>query len=783
MALDRKMMENIDAYSERITTIEDFVKAVRQMPGYHLGGIGNGGFKNMIREIVQNAIDQLTDPRSPCNLVTLKYDERSLWVEVTDNGLGIPFNDMVRIFTKEHTSKNYKKQKGEYSSGLHGVGAKVTNALSDSFIVESYNYQGIAKRLEMDMGYPKKGFPKDIPNKECMQGTSIQFHPLLEVLGNIDLTYEEVYMLFKRIMSLTPIGSTMDFTGISKNGKIHHEIIVNTDGIITDLIMKTSKPLCAPVVYGEDNGEMRAEFAFCYDLESVVDGANITAFSNFCPTREGTHIDGFLLGICKWFQSYMNKIYLGQKSKVQVKYDDIKQGLNVMLSTAHLYPIFDGQSKEKLSNEDMKPYVAGVVQRGLDDWAKKYPSDLQKICGYLKQVAQLRQKADEGKAKIAKSYNASAITGLSPKYDKPAGKEHLEFWMIEGDSAGGTARNAKNNACQGILPLRGKIPNAFEKSETDILSNVECRSIIDIVGGGDQGKNYKKNFDISRVKWEKIIAAPDADVDGSHINALLLSLFMVYMPGILEAGLYYKAVAPLYGIKMGKKYKYYIDRMDMLKYFQNIFIKNNTLLGPHKEEISSNKLSEILLEFSDYTWAIDHIASTYLVDPYLLETVLVQYTQGKNVMHIAKTLNKDPRFKRITASERNGITTIEGNVGNSYDTIFLNDKFIKESADIISYIKNAQSMYYILNGEMVSMYKIMHEFDMLTKDVARFKGLGEMNTDQFKEAVMSPVGDRTLIQYTLEDAVSEIETVRAYVSDKSKILDHIGKIRRVDLME
>lgn len=783
MALNEKMKENIDRYSEQITTITDFVEAVRQMPGYHLGGIGDKGFLNMIREIVQNAIDQLISPLSPCNKVIVKYDERSLWVSVEDNGLGIPFNDMVRIFTKEHTSKNYTKQKGDYSSGLHGVGAKVTNALSDSFIVESYNYQGKAMRLEMVEGYPKKGHPIEISNKEKKQGTKIEFHPLLSVMGDINLSYEVVYNLFKRIMSLTPLGSTMEFVGITKNGKVHSETIVNTDGIITDLIMKTSKPLCAPIVYGEDTGEMKVEVAFCFDTASLVDGANVTAFSNFCPTREGTHIDGAIEGICRWFQKYMNSIYLGQKSKVQVKFDDIKQGLSIMISAAHLQPIFDGQSKEKLSNEEMKPFVKEVVMRGLDIWAKEKPSDLQKICGYLKQVAQLRQKADAGKAKIAKSYNASAITGLSPKYQKPTGTEHLEFWMIEGDSAGGTAQNARANDRQGILPLRGKIPNAFEKSEADILSNVECRSIIDIVGGGEPGKNYKKHFDISKVKWEKIIAAPDADVDGSHINALLLRLFLLYMPDVLKYGLYYKAVAPLYGMKQGKKYKYYIDRMDMLKYFQGRFIKENELLGPHKEKISQSKLSEILLEFADYTWDLELVANTYRVDPLLLEMTLQLYAEGKSAKAIAKEARKIDRFKYVNASSQKGVITVEGNVGNSYDTIFLNDKFLKESEPIMKYIKNATSMHYILNGEKVSMYTIMSKFDNLTRDISRFKGLGEMQEDQFRDSVMSPTGDRTLIQYTIDDAMEEIETVRAYESDKSKILDHIESVSRIDLAD
>ena len=189
--LDASMIENIDNYADRISTIEDFVKVVRQSPGYHCGSIGNSGFLNLIREIAQNSIDQVSDPSSPGSWVILTYDENTLVVTCEDNGLGIPFTDMVRIFTKENTSKNYTKKPYEYSSGLHGVGAKVTNALSEWFTVESYRYDGEARRLDMVDGYPT-GEPYKIPNPDMKQGTKISFKPHGGVLGELDLSYEVV---------------------------------------------------------------------------------------------------------------------------------------------------------------------------------------------------------------------------------------------------------------------------------------------------------------------------------------------------------------------------------------------------------------------------------------------------------------------------------------------------------------------------------------------------------------------------------------------------------------
>ena len=783
--LDKEMIKNIEHYSDRISTLKDFVHAVRQNPGYHCGAIGNKGFLNLIREIVQNSLDQVLDPSSPGDWVAMTYDEKTLIVTVSDNGLGIPFDQMTRIFTKENTSKNYQKKLYEYSSGLHGVGAKVTNALSDWFVVESYKYDGTARRLEMVDGYPK-GDPVKIPNKEKIQGTKVSFRPNENILGKLDLSYEIVLNLIRIIVSLTPIGTKLDFTAILKNGKVHHELLDNKDGIVTDLIMKTNKPLTAPVVYGEDNGTMKCDFAFVYDIESQNDSLNITAFSNLCPTIGGTHIDGFDDGVCRWFQKYMNSVYLPAKSKLKVKFDDIRSGLNVMLATAHLEPIFDGQSKSILSNAEMKPYVSEVVQRGLDKWAKERPQDLAKIANYLKQMAQLRQKTEDGKVKIAKSYTKSALTGLSEKYLPPTGDKDLEFWMVEGDSAGGTAKSARNNARQGILPLRGKIPNAFEKSRADILSNVECRSILDIIGGyeGQPDTHYgkAKYFDMSKVKWKMIVGCPDADVDGSHINALILRLLIMYATPVLEAGLYYKCVSPLYSVRKGNKYQYFVDRADMLRYYQKIFTSKNKIVNPDGSSVSQTKLTQILLEFADYTWDVERVASTYRVEPRLLEKVLMLNDAGKSLNYITKQVKKD--YQYINSGKILGTPTIEGLIGAKYNTIFLNDKFLKESKDIIEYFHTQTSLIYIMNGKPITIYELMKEFDnLMGSNLNRYKGLGELQSDQFKEAVMDPDTNRTFIQYTLDSAMEEIEAIRAYESDKSKILDHVGKVNRLDLME
>lgn len=514
--LSKEQIDAINNYGQRIQTLEDFATSVRKLPGMYIGPVGNGGFLNMMREIFQNALDQIVDPSSPGNWFKFFYDERTLEVIVEDNGAGLPFDDILRILTSQHTSKNFDKKPGEYSSGLHGCGSKVVNALSEVFIAESYRYDGTAVRLEFRKGYPVTDKPVPIPNKNKKQGTIIKFIPDPEIMGDMNLEWKTVYTLIKRIISIAPIGSKMDFEAIDISGKRFTETIINKDGIITDLIMKVKRPIIKPIVIGNDDGIHKIECAFCYDSGDGVNGPddieNVTSFSNFCPTKGGTHIDGCIEGITRWFLQYMNNIYLiNQKSKVKLKVvsSDIKTGLNVMISAAHLEPIFTGQAKEILSNQDMIGFCKEVIMKGLDEWSKANPQDLAKLSRFFKDIAEVRQKSEASKAKIATKYQQNVITGLPSKYLRPLGKEHIELIIVEGDSAMGTVTTGRDEKTQGIFPIRGKIKNAFKSTKSDFFSNEEVQGITKIVLGSD----YKRGFDVKDCKVEKVIFMADADVD------------------------------------------------------------------------------------------------------------------------------------------------------------------------------------------------------------------------------------------------------------------------------
>lgn len=786
--------KNVDKYSKQFTHIEKTVDQIRAKPGMYIGPLGKDGLKNMFREIFQNSMDQVLLQTSPCDYVEIVYDERDNMVQVSDNGLGIPFEMIIDVYTKGHTGTHLTKNKApsSYSAGTNGIGAKATNALSEYFDVKSFRYDGTCKHIRF-----KKGVlvaDEMIPNPDHRQGTTVEFTPDHSIMGDTPLPEYEVRELVSDILSLIPNPTTIVFTGINRNGKMIVDKMTNDKGIVgvvldmdsSDDDDSVSRLLIQPIYNSVDTGTMKLDVAFSFSSNPSF-GEQIVSYANMCPTSNtnmNTHVQGVLDGICTWFSNYMNKVFLSDREKQKVKISslDIRTSLRLMISAYHLEPQFTGQAKEIFSNADFRPFAKSVIMDTLDEWSKIKPGDLNKIAKYLKDIAVARIKSETEVIKATAKYNTDVITGLPEGYVKPTGsfsKNELELFIVEGKSALGSGKNARDPVTQGIYPIRGKILNPFQATTAAISANKEWMGIAKILGGG-----YLRNFDISKVKFKRIIFMTDADIDGSHIADLLLLGFLKLFPGLVEAGLVYKAVPPLYGVDVGKKIKYFSTRLDYAKYMQDQYYKNNTVCYTNNVKVESSVFASLLLDNSDYIYDMKMISDRKKLDPKLIENVIISHLKNEKIDALKKRLTGEYRFVTNNDIQKvNESIKIKGLINGRIQTLFFDKYFVEECAPIIEPIKKALSdghMEFIVNGEVRGLYDtVANAMDM--SSVSRYKGLGEMNSYQLKESTMD-INSRTLIRYTISDIDETMRIIRHYDSNKKNILKHSNTVDRADLI-
>lgn len=461
---------------KEIQVIDDPVEAVRKLSDVYIGSVNNPGYMNMLREIIQNSLDEIVKGNTLDKNIIVSFDERNYTCIVEDNGQGIELSMLEKVFSVLHSSSNYDKKSGsgEYSSGKNGMGATITNFLSRFFVVESYRMDGSAAKVEFTEGRCTKGIQK-IKCPKGKHGLITSFAPC-SVMGDITVTCEEVYHLVWTLCHLCSIGTRITFNTINKLNQKNKVLIENKNGIYDMIGTICESKVIAPIYFTKDNGTMKVEILFTYDTTML--DTTIMSFANMCPTNAGTHIDGFISGVTKYFRDYMNKIYLANNKKLQVNAQDIRTGLRAVVSAFHVQPLFTGQSKEVFSKEDIAPFIADATIEALENWAAMNPADLQKVSKYLKDVCEIRMKSDKEKIKMSDKYTASSVTGYPAKYKKPNSNKNFELWLTEGDSACSCMENNRDKETQGLFPVRGKISNALTTPTKKFFENEEISGLI-----------------------------------------------------------------------------------------------------------------------------------------------------------------------------------------------------------------------------------------------------------------------------------------------------------------
>ena len=768
------MAEQTVQKQKEIKFLGSEVEAVRKLPDVYIGALGNPGYLNMYREILQNSLDEIMKGNTLDLTVIVSIDIRNYTCIIEDGGQGIELSVLDKVFSKLHSSSNYDKVDGSgvYTSGKNGMGATITNFLSKFFTVESYRMDGTAAKVEYEEGrLTKKGIQK-IKCPKGKHGLVTYFAPS-DMMGDITVTLDQLYQLTWDLCHMNKIGVKIIFNTINESGGKHRTTIENKRGIYEIIDKIYDKQVVVPIHYMTDTGTMKVEVLFTYDLANM-DDPYIIGFANTSPSNQGTHIDGFLDGLIKYFRDYMNKIYLAGNKKLQVTAQDIRTGLRAVVSMFHLRALYTGQSKSTFSVEEAKPFVSQVTTTALAEWASKNPNDLQKICKYLRDVCEIRMKTDGEKIKMSDKYTASVISGMPAKYKKPNGKGPFEFWIVEGDSCASSMENNRDKSCQSLMPIRGKCLNAFTTPTKKYFENEEIASIFKVCGYN----GYSKRFDPDQFKPEKVVIATDADADGSHIQCLLFGLFLRYLPFVITSGKLYVATPPLYGVSIGKnKMKFFSNNIEYIQYVQNVFCKENVICDLKKREYTRRETTKILYENMDYVKYITHVSNVFAIDPYLLEYIL--YNRFQEYSKFKTQIKKAYPYVEVTKEA--DTVLIRGLVGSKYQTVFLNQRLLSDCTEIIELIDKSDK-YYLVNKTKVTLYGLMEHFATFEPtNITRYKGLGEMPPKMLGESTVLPGMGRSLQQYTVEDIKAELKFITSLQSDKSVFAKGI-KIRKEDII-
>ena len=546
--------------AENIQVLEG-LEAVRKRPAMYIGDVGIRGLHHLVYEVVDNSIDEaLADY---CDQIEVVINEDGS-VSVFDNGRGIPVgmhpsenrSALEVVMTTLHAGGKFDKDTYKVSGGLHGVGVSCVNALS-SILIATIKREGFVWRQTYEKGKPKTGVEKVRPlDGDEDTGTEIQFWPDSDIFLLTEFRFDT---LAERLRELAYLNRNV-FIGFEDRREDDEDLRreeYHFEGGITefvDYLDETRSPIHEEIIFiTDEESSVPVELAMRYNTGYT---ENVLSFVNNINTHEGgTHVSGFRRALTRTLKAYTDRNNLLKNTKVSLSGDDFREGLTAVLSVKVAEPQFEGQTKTKLGNSEVQSAVETLVNEKLGQWLEDHPRQAKRIVDKVTLAAQARAAARKARELVQRK-SAFASGGLPGKLADCASKDptESELYLVEGDSAGGSAKQARDRHFQAILPLRGKILNV-EKARLDkVLENEEIKNIVTALGTGLA--TTEDEFDLSRIRYHKIVLMTDADVDGAHIRTLLLTFLYRHLYPLFEHGYVYIAQPPLYKVKAGKQEQY-----------------------------------------------------------------------------------------------------------------------------------------------------------------------------------------------------------------------------------
>jgi DNA gyrase subunit B len=754
------------------------LEAVRKRPGMYIGDTNINGLHHLIYEVVDNSIDEAMAGYCDTINVELTTEGSAL---ITDNGRGIP-TDMhptehisaaTVVLTVLHAGGKFDKDTYKASGGLHGVGVSVVNALSSKLIMQ-IKREGKEFRQEFVRGIPQ--YDLEVIGTSKKTGTMIEFWPDPEIFEVTEFDFDTLAKRFKEIAYLNPkivINFKDQRTGRSE--KYHFE--GGIEQFVTDLNKK--EQVAKPFRFQGMIEDLDIDIAFMYNSSYQ---ETFFSFVNNIKTPEGgTHEAGFRAGLTRAIVNYINLNASAREKDTKITGDDVQEGLIAIVSVKVPEPQFEGQTKSKLGNSYVKPIVQRYTYEQLVKYFEENPIEARAIMGKALAAARGREAAKKARD-LTRRKDAMSVGTLPGKLADCQSKdaEICELYLVEGDSAGGSAKQGRDRVFQAILPLRGKILNV-EKSRLDrILQTEEIKNMITAFGCG-----IADEFDENKLRYHKIIIMTDADVDGSHIQTLLLTFFFRFLRPIVENGYVYLAQPPLYRYKKGKKEIYLKDDKAM-----NEFLISNGIENMEFEGVGTNDLINYFKVVSAYRGVLKELEKRFSVISvvrYLIENPDLVSQSYQELYETLRSFIEAKGFNilnSIVEEERLQlfVQTLEGLEELLVDDNLFTNNLYQEAIYIYEKMKSHELA--VLNGR--DPVDVLEEIEKNAKKgayIQRYKGLGEMNPEQLWETTMNPE-NRRLIRCRVDDfdAASgifslfmgdEVEPRRQYIQDHAKDVKYL----------